>query len=252
MKLRLRFVIGVALLAMTGCDFGATGAVAGYTESAEETPEGAYVVRGGLASQGPGSQAGALEVGGGGGSSLDPVTGAMTFTPSHLWLRVQEVAFSKDAVGCTDPVIVGSPADPQWVDLSTSPELLSVEPPPDGEYPCVIIRISAAVRWSADGVYECAGQSTVELQSFFSEPVDYEDETVSFYLSTAGAETGEPGHGGSPPGLLLAAPHTAGPDVIASTFYADLTGRGSYTLAGGCAMEIPAFGFTTTYGPAAD
>ena len=172
-----------------------------------------------------------------------------TFTPTGVWMKVYEVALSEDAEGCTNPVVVGGSATPEWADFSQNPTLITADPPTPGVYPCVIITIAAAVRWEAAEESACPGVQVCELQGAFPEPVDFESTPITIYVSTAGTEFGQNGHGFSPPGLRLAEPHVAGPDVVASTFYADVTGKGDLRESGACDMEAPVFGFTTHYAP---
>lgn len=171
-----------------------------------------------------------------------------TFTPTRVWFKVHRVAFSEDAQGCTDPIEVPAAGPPEWLDFAANPTLVTGDPLPPGEYPCVIITVSSLVRWEVEGSSACPGVQEQVLRGHVPAGVtDFEAYAFDVYLSTAGTPTGGPGHGGSPPGIRLAAPHVAGPDVVASTFYVDLSDRGQLHEGGECSMEAPEFGFTTAY-----
>ena len=114
-----------------------------------------------------------------------PEPPAEVFPPASLEVLIHQIEFSTNA-DCSDPILIGEPDDPRYVDFATSPELFAGELPPPGEYPCVIITMSDHVIWSVLGDNRCAGAQEQDVHDR-----DGEEATVRLHLSTAGDPDGD-------------------------------------------------------------
>lgn len=166
------------------------------------------------------------------------------YMPTSLSVLVHQVEFSLDAEGCGDPVLVGTPDEPHYVDFANAPELVDAILPPDGTYACVIITMSDHIQWSVDGENPCAGEHVQDVSG--EEGVE---ETVRLYLSTAGDSGRDGSDAFEPPGLFLGGGLEVGPGIIASDFVVSFPEGVWYRPERErvCEIQKPEFAFETTY-----
>ncbi|MCR9165782.1 MAG: hypothetical protein ACE37F_07870 [Nannocystaceae bacterium] len=165
------------------------------------------------------------------------------YMPSSLSVLVHQVEFSL-ADDCSDPILVGTPEEPHYVDFTDGPELVDATLPPEGTYACVIITMSDHIQWSVDGDNPCAGDHVQDVSG-----EDGTEETVKLYLSTAG----DSGHDGNDafeaPGLFLGGALEVGEGIVASEFVVSFPDGVWYRpdRERACEIREPEFAFQTAY-----
>lgn len=181
------------------------------------------------------------EHGGGGGS-------AESFeAPAGLWMKIYKIELSTDAANCSNPIVVGENEEPEYQNLLDNPVLFNGEPPPAGEYPCVIITMSDFIRFQGTEACLEVEEMDVKRDGEYGNVVG--ESIVTLYLSTLGEspeQESSPDSSWMAPGILLTEPHIAGPDVLHSTFFIEGEGVALFSD-GSCGMERPLFGFETAY-----
>lgn len=166
------------------------------------------------------------------------------YMPTSLSVLVHQVEFSFDAEGCSDPILVGTPDEPRYVDFADAPELVDAVLPPDGTYACVIITMSDHIQWSVDGENPCSGEHVQDVSG-----EDGVEETVKLYLSTAGDSSRDGSEAFEPPGLFLGGGLEVGPGIVASDFVVSFPEGVWYRpeRERACEIQKPEFTFETTY-----
>ena len=166
------------------------------------------------------------------------------YAPTSLSVLVYQVEFSLDAEACSDPILVGEPDTPHYVDFTSGPELVDAVLPPDGSYACVIITMSDHIQWSVDGDNPCAGEHAQDVSG--DEGVE---ETVRLYLSTAGDSGRDGSDAFEAPGLFLGGALEVGPGIVSSDFVVTFPEGVHYRpdRDRACEMQKPEFSFETRY-----
>ncbi len=166
------------------------------------------------------------------------------YQPTSLKVLVHQVEFSLDAEGCTDPVVVGEPDEPHYVDFADAPELVDAVLPPDGVYPCVIITMSDHIQWSVDDESPCGGEHVQDVSGD-----DGVESVVQLYLSSGGDSGRDGSDAFEPPGLYLEGPLEVGPGIVASDFVISFPDGVWYRpdRERVCEIQKPEFAFETHY-----
>jgi len=169
---------------------------------------------------------------------------AAVYQPTSLRVLVHQVEFSLDGEGCTDPVLVGEPDEPHYVDFADAPELIDAVLPPDGIYPCVIITMSDHIQWAVDEDSPCGGD---HVQDVFGD--ERTEQTVRLHLSSGGDSSRDGSDAFEPPGLFLEGPLEVGPGIVASDFVIGFPEGVWYRPdhERECEIQKPEFAFETHY-----
>ncbi|MGH1342446.1 MAG: hypothetical protein ACRBN8_12880 [Nannocystales bacterium] len=174
----------------------------------------------------------------------DGGTPEAVYQPTSLSVLVHQVEFSLDGEGCTDPILVGEPDTPHYVDFADAPELVDAVLPPDGTYPCVIITMSDHIQWSVDGENPCAGEHVQDVSGD-----EDTEEIVRLYLSSAGDSGRDGSDAFEAPGLYLGGALEVGPGIVGSDFVISFPEGVWYRPEREqvCEIQKPEFTFETSY-----